>query len=131
MTPRPTPGGTTHSFWLLPLDERVVLVLAFAGTRSATDAATNALLRALAAGVSYQKVIEGSLRDSQQVSTGWWGALLQWLPWTTPRSDEQSRPEPSTAAVLGLSSSVGIPRLGSTSAFGRSTPTMTPTLHRL
>ena len=105
-----------------------MLVLAFAGNRSATDAATNSLLRALAAGVSYQKVIEGSLRDSQQVSTGWWGALLQWLPGTTPRSDEQARPETGTAAVLGLSSSVGVPRLGSTSAFGRSTPTITPTL---
>ena len=104
--PRVVAGGE-HCFWLLQLDERVVLVVAFAGKRSATEAATNALLRTLIAGVGHQKVVEGSLqRDS--LSTGWWGALLQWLPWANQHDNSL---QPRAAADMMSTSTGKLPRL--------------------
>ena len=35
------------------------------------------LLKSLAAGLSHDKLVEGALRDHQQVTTSWWGALLR------------------------------------------------------
>ena len=85
-------GGGEHSFWLLYLDDRVLLVLAFVGKRPANDTAVSALLHALSSGLGQDKLIEGSFRDCSQdeapTDGSWWSMLLRrtGLAPATPRA---------------------------------------------
>ena len=70
-------NGAEHSFWLQHTDERVVVLLAFAGKKRTDDAGASTLLQTLDQGLRHDKLIEGSLREEQQPgSTAWWRLLL-------------------------------------------------------
>lgn len=74
VAPRPVPelGGAEHTFWLLQADPRVVLVVAFAGSkRGKNDKLVGAVMQALSAGLHNEKLLEGSLRTKT-----WAGGLL-------------------------------------------------------
>ena len=69
-------NSTEHSFWLQHTDERVLVLLAFAGKKRANDAGVRGLLEALDGGLRHDMLIEGSLREAQQSRNPWWSALL-------------------------------------------------------
>ena len=71
--------GTEYTFWLLPLDRRVLALVACAGgnKRLANDATITELLHTLAARFAPGKLVEGSLPEHQRPTTSWWGGLLR------------------------------------------------------
>jgi len=79
-------AGAEHTLWLLPIDERVLVVLALSGRRGASDAAVTSVLDMLATGLNHDQLIAGSMRGYQggvrggRSSTGsWWDKLLYQL----------------------------------------------------
>lgn len=85
--PRPVPElqQTEHCFWLLQLDERVVVAVAVAGHRNANDEKVTALLNRLAQGLRPDKLIELSLYEQHHLHraadadgfVSWWKAVLR------------------------------------------------------
>ena len=68
--------GLDYTLSMQYMDERVVVLLASPGRRKPSDAPPGAgLLKALAAGISQEKLAEGSLRHKHKASLPWWDQL--------------------------------------------------------
>ena len=59
-----------HTFWLLHTDERVLILVVFGGRKRQNDANVSSFLQALSGGLNPDKLVESSLRESQQASAG-------------------------------------------------------------
>ena len=75
----------THTFWLLQLDARVVLVIAFAGRKEAGALGVSALLKSLSDGLRDYKIVERCARERGARSWGEkWGEKWGELWWHSP-----------------------------------------------
>ena len=70
-------SGAEHSFWLLQTDARILVVVAFPGTRRVADGPVAALLQDLADGLCPHRLVEGALHSHLRgaASAPWW----RWL----------------------------------------------------
>ena len=69
-------AGVEHTFWILPLDRRVVALVVCTGSRRRLNEAPIAdLLKLLATHLSQGQLVEGSLHETQQ---SWWPLRSSW-----------------------------------------------------